>query len=54
MLLQYRAFAASAPEELSVWVVLRQAPPLPFLPAEVHDKEVIVLPMFYAGMPNSC
>jgi FAD/FMN-containing dehydrogenase len=47
----YREFVASAPEELNVWVVLRQAPPLPFLPAEVHGKEVIVLPMFYAGDP---
>ena len=49
VLQQYRAFAASAPEELNVWVVLRQAPPLPFLPADVHGKEVIVLPIFYAG-----
>jgi hypothetical protein len=32
-----------------VWVVLRQAPPLPFLPQNVHGKEVIVLPIFYAG-----
>ena len=39
----------TAPEELSVWVVLRQAPPLPFLPKEVHGKKVIVLAIFYAG-----
>ena len=51
VLTQYRAFAASAPEELNVWVVLRQAPPLPFLPAAVHGKGVVVLPMFYAGDP---
>jgi FAD/FMN-containing dehydrogenase len=51
VLQRYRDFVASAPEELSVWVVLRQAPPLPFLPAEVHGKEVIVLPMFYVGDP---
>jgi FAD/FMN-containing dehydrogenase len=49
VLQQYRAFVASAPEELNVWVVLRQAPPLPFLPPDVHGKEVIVLPIFYAG-----
>ena len=46
---KYRDFVASAPEELNVWVVLRQAPPLPFLPADVHGKGVIVLPMFYVG-----
>ena len=30
-------------------VVLRKAPPLPFLPGEVHGKEVVVLPIFYTG-----
>lgn len=49
VLTQYREFVESAPEELNVWVVLRQAPPLPFLPEEVHGKEVVVLPIFYAG-----
>lgn len=49
VLRRYREFVESAPDELSVWVVLRQAPPLPFLPQEVHGKEVIVLPVFYAG-----
>lgn len=49
VLRQYREFVKSAPEELSVWVVLRQAPPLPFLPKEVHGKEVVVFAIFYAG-----
>ncbi len=49
VLKQYREFATSIPEELNVWVVLRQAPPLPFLPEAVHGKEVIVLAIFYAG-----
>lgn len=46
---KYREFVKSAPEELNVWVVLRKAPPLPFLPVNVHGKEVIVLAIFYAG-----
>jgi FAD/FMN-containing dehydrogenase len=46
---QYRRFAASAPEELNVWVVMRQAPPLPFLPESVHGREVVVLAVFYNG-----
>lgn len=45
----YREFMKSASEDLNVWVVLRQAPPLPFLPESVHGKEVIVLAVFYAG-----
>ena len=49
LLQKYRSFAASAPEELSVWVILRQAPPLPFLPQRVHGREAVVLAIFYAG-----
>lgn len=49
ILTQYREFAKTAPEELNVWVVLRKAPPLPFLPENVHGKEVVVLAVFYAG-----
>jgi FAD/FMN-containing dehydrogenase len=49
VLRQYREFVESAPEELSVWVVLRQAPPLPFLPKKVHGTEVVVFAIFYAG-----
>ncbi|OKO69275.1 FAD-linked oxidase [Bradyrhizobium sp. AS23.2] len=45
----YRRVAAKAPDELTVWVVLRQAPPLPFLPPEVHGKEVLVFALCYAG-----
>src|SRR5215510_2497813 len=49
VLTKYRQFVASAPEELNVWVVLRKAPPLPFLPENIHGKEVVVLPIFYSG-----
>jgi FAD/FMN-containing dehydrogenase len=49
ILTRYRQLANGAPEDLSVWVVLRQAPPLPFLPQNIHGKEVVVLPIFYAG-----
>ena len=52
VLQQYREFMAKAPDELSVWTVLRQAPPLPFLPASVHGKEVVVLALIYAGDPK--
>ena len=49
ILTKYRQFVTSAPEELNVWVVLRKAPPLPFLPETVHGKEVVILPIFYLG-----
>ena len=53
VLTRYRQFAGTAPEELNVWVVLRQAPPLPFLPQNVHGKEVVVLPVFYSGAASA-
>ncbi len=49
---QYRDFIAKAPNELSVWGVLRQAPPLPFLPPEIHGKGMVALAICYAGDPK--
>lgn len=49
VLQQYRQALENAPDELTCWVVMRQAPPLPFLPAEWHGKEVVVLAMCYCG-----
>ena len=49
VLRQYRQALETAPDELTCWVVMRQAPPLPFLPAEWHGKEVLVLAMCYSG-----
>ncbi|EHK9180507.1 FAD-binding oxidoreductase [Vibrio parahaemolyticus] len=49
---QFAKFTESAPEELSVWMVSRKAPPLPFLPESVHGKEVVVLAICYAGNPS--
>jgi FAD/FMN-containing dehydrogenase len=49
VLRQYREALEAAPDELTCWTVMRQAPPLPFLPAEWHGKEVLVLAMCYCG-----
>lgn len=48
---RYRAFIDAAPDDVTVWAVLRLAPPLPFLPPEVHGKPVIALASCYAGDP---
>ncbi len=52
VLQQYREFIAKAPDELSVWTVLRHAPPLPFLPESVHGKAIVALALIYAGDPK--
>jgi FAD/FMN-containing dehydrogenase len=49
VLQKHREFVKTAPDELNIWVVIRKAPPLPFLPEDVHGKEVVVLAIFYAG-----
>lgn len=51
VLQQYREFIMNAPDELAVWTVLRQAPPLPFLPSDAHGKEIVALAILYAGDP---
>jgi FAD/FMN-containing dehydrogenase len=49
VLREYRRLVEKAPDELCCWAVMRKAPPLPFLPAEVHGTEVLVLALCYAG-----
>ena len=45
----YRSFVATAPDNVTSWVVLRKAPPLPFLPPEVHGKEIFVIAVLCVG-----
>ena len=50
---QYRQFAKEQSDETTVWTVLRKAPPLPFLPPEVHGTEIIAFALFHAGDPEA-
>ena len=49
LLARYRELVQDGPEELNVWAVVRQAPPLPFLPPEVHGRPVLIFPFLYTG-----
>ncbi len=49
VLKHYRAFVRELPNECSVYVDLLTAPPLPFLPAEMHGTKIISVIQFYAG-----
>lgn len=51
VLAQFARFTETMPDELNVWMVTRKAPPLPFLPADVHGKEIVALAVCYAGEP---
>ena len=45
----YREWIAEAPDELMTIVVHRKAPPLPFVPLELHGKLVVSVVCCYAG-----
>ncbi len=45
----FRKESAAAPDELMHVLVLRIAPPAPFLPEEVHGKPVVGIAAMYAG-----
>ncbi|KUJ81105.1 FAD-binding oxidoreductase [Ruegeria profundi] len=49
LLVEYARIADTAPDELTVWSVMRKAPPLPFLPEEWHGREVLIFAACYAG-----
>ncbi len=48
---QFARFTETMPDELNVWMVTRKAPPLPFLPEDVHGKEIVALAICYSGDP---
>ena len=48
----YRKFTAAASDDMTVWMVLRKAPPLPFLPADAHGKPVVVVAFCWIGEPK--
>jgi len=45
----HREYVRSLPDEMTIWLVFRHAPPLPFLAEEYHWKLVIVVAFSYVG-----
>ncbi|MBS0013064.1 MAG: FAD-binding oxidoreductase [Desulfobacterales bacterium] len=45
----HRDFVRGLPDEMTVWMVVRHAPPLPFLPQDVHGKMVVIIPFVWLG-----
>ena len=45
----YRDWVADAPDELMTIVIHRKAPPLPFVPEELHGKPVVMVVCCWAG-----
>ncbi|SHH33003.1 FAD-binding oxidoreductase [Ferrimonas marina] len=49
VLTQYRDWILKTPVEFNTWVVMRHAPPLPFLDESVHGTKVAVLAVCHTG-----
>ena len=45
----HRDYVRKLPDEMTVWMVVRHAPPLPFLPNNVHGKMVVAVPFVWLG-----
>jgi FAD/FMN-containing dehydrogenase len=45
----HREYLRKLPDEMTVWMVVRHAPPLPFLPKDVHGKMIVVVPFVWLG-----
>ena len=47
----YRDLTVGAPRELSVWLILRHAPPAPFVPREWHGRRICAMSVCFSGDP---
>lgn len=46
---RYREFCKNAPDDVSVWAVMRHCPPFPFVDASYRGKPVLILVGMYSG-----
>ena len=44
-----RDYVRTLPDDMTAWMVVRHAPPLPFLSPEFHGKLVLILPFVWLG-----
>jgi len=42
-------YVRNMPDEMTIWLVLRHAPPLPFIPEAYHNKLVVLVPFVWLG-----
>ncbi len=48
----YRTLTEKAPPELTLLVILRNAPPSPWLPSEWHTRPIVIMGACYSGRPE--
>lgn len=45
----HRDYVRTLPDEMTAWMVVRKAPPLPFLPESAHGRLVVIVPFVWLG-----
>jgi FAD/FMN-containing dehydrogenase len=45
----HREYVRTLPDEMTVWLLIRNVSPLPFLPESVHGKLVVAIPFVWLG-----
>ena len=45
----HRDYVRDLPDGMTAWMIVRHAPPLPFLSEDVHGKMVVVIPFVWLG-----
>lgn len=45
----HQEYVQTLPDDMTVWMVIRKAPPLPFLPEETHGQLVVLVPFVWLG-----
>jgi hypothetical protein len=48
----HRDYVRTMPDEMTISLVVRHAPPLPFLSEDVHGNLVVIVPFVWLGDPN--
>jgi FAD/FMN-containing dehydrogenase len=48
----HREYVRTMPDEMTIWMVIRHAPPLPFLHQDVHGRLVVLVPFVWLGNPE--
>lgn len=48
----HRDYVRTLPDEMTLWTIISGAPPLPFIPEDVHGKLVVVVAFVWLGDPE--
>lgn len=48
----HREYVRKMPDEMTIWMVIRHAPPLPFIQEKMHGKLVVIIPFVWLGVPD--